>query len=78
MSQPDPTHVVNTLRFLGKQLRVSQFRLKNLKREKRAIEKNETEARRTLNQIKLKIQRELDAHPDIVRKFTGFELEEEE
>lgn len=77
MSEPDPTHVVNTLRFLGKQLRISQFRLKKLKRDRVEIEKNEQETRRTLGQIKMKIQREIDAHPDIVRKFTGMELEEE-
>lgn len=77
MSEPNPTHVIDTLRFLGKQLRISQFRLKKIKRERSELDKNERDARRTLGQIKLKIQREIDAHPDIVRRFTGLELEED-
>ena len=61
MNQVDPAPVVNTLKFLGKQLRSNQFKLKRFIREKREAEKNETEVRRTLYQIKSKIQREIDA-----------------
>lgn len=73
MNQADPIPVVNTLKFLGKQLRANQFKLKRFLREKREAEKNEAETRRVLYQIKGKIQREIDAHPDIVRGFTGFD-----
>lgn len=78
MDKPDPAPVIETLKFLGKQLRTNQFRLKRFQREKKAAEKSEAETRRVLQQIKQKIQREIDAHPDIIRGFTGIEADEEE
>jgi hypothetical protein len=73
MTETDPTVVFSTLRFLGKQLRTNQLRLSFCKRVRKDAEKNEDDARRTLRQIKLKIQREIDAHSKIIRQFPGLE-----
>ena len=77
MGEPavDPLQVLKTLKFLGKELRLHQFILKGVKRRRKQAEKDEQEVRNKLNHIKLRVQRELDAHPDIIRKFTNFDPE---
>ena len=72
----DPLIVLRTLKFLGKDLRLNFFRLKHLRNHRKEIEHNEKQVRRQIYQIKMRVQRELDAHPEIVQKFTGLEQEE--
>lgn len=70
---PDFTIARRTLKFLGKQLRTEQFTLKaNIKRKK-LFERQENEARKRINKLKERIERELDMNPGIFEGIIGEE-----
>lgn len=61
----DLTTVFSTLRFLHKTKRVHQFRLKNAITARKYHEGIEAEERESIHRLNLRIQRELDAHPEL-------------
>lgn len=56
-----------TLRFLGKMLRLNQFKLRAEVRTRKAAEANEKQTRAQMRFLTARIQRELDAHPTLFR-----------
>jgi hypothetical protein len=59
--------VLQTLRFLHRTKRLYQFQLKGHQIRRKQHELAENTARRTIRGLNLRIQRELDAHPEIAR-----------
>ena len=57
----------DTLRFLHRTKRLYQFQLKDHQIRRKQHEIAENAARRTIRGLNLRIQRELDAHPELAR-----------
>lgn len=71
-SKADPALVISTLRSLGQRIRLNQMKLRRAVSQRKAVQSNETTVRRELRSLKLRVQREIDAHPDVVRDL-GFD-----
>ncbi len=63
----DLTPVYATLRFLHRTKRLYQFQAKGHQHRRKQHEAAETEARRAVHKLNLRIQRELDRHPEIAQ-----------
>lgn len=55
---------------LGKRLRLNLFVVKGIERKQRTLARQEAAAKAEVRRLKLRVQRELDTHPDIVRRLS--------
>ncbi len=67
----DLSVIFNTLRFLHRTKRLYQFQAKGHSNRRKQHEAAEAEARSHVKRLNLRIQREIDAHPEIVQGLPG-------